>query len=89
MPHLCYVTQTMRELLLHLVILQGKSQPIADARALESPVDEEVTGWSSSLMTEDRQNIPEKGLDSCLSALLSYLEEMNPVVCDKGVVTVS
>ncbi|KIL63746.1 hypothetical protein M378DRAFT_656801 [Amanita muscaria Koide BX008] len=62
----------MRDLQLHLVILQRISHHIAAASAPGSDtVHEAVTEWTSAQMTEATQNIPEKDLESCLSELLS------------------
>ncbi|KIL53959.1 hypothetical protein M378DRAFT_174469 [Amanita muscaria Koide BX008] len=70
-PYPCRVTQVMRDLLLHLVILQGKSHIITAAQAPESSMNETVTKRGPALVTEAQQSICEKDLDSCLSALLS------------------
>ncbi|KIL54020.1 hypothetical protein M378DRAFT_19286 [Amanita muscaria Koide BX008] len=69
-PSSCRVTQVMRDLLLHLVILQGKSHIITAAQAPESNMNEAVTECGPALVTEAQQSIREKDLDSCLSALL-------------------
>ncbi|KIL60389.1 hypothetical protein M378DRAFT_919280 [Amanita muscaria Koide BX008] len=69
----------MRNLLLQLLILQGKPHPIA-AQAPESNMNETVTEWSPALVTEAQQNIREKDLDSCLSVFLSCLQRMNSVL---------
>ncbi|KIL63711.1 hypothetical protein M378DRAFT_164138 [Amanita muscaria Koide BX008] len=64
---LCNVTQVMRDLQVHLVILQRSSHDIAAAPAPEPNNDEIVTEWSPEAM----QNTPEKDLDWYLSGLLS------------------
>ncbi|KAM6499193.1 hypothetical protein JOM56_004701 [Amanita muscaria] len=64
----CHDIQVMRDLLLHLVIYQGRSHPTTAAQAPESNMNETVIERSSALMTEAQQNIP---LDRCLSVLLS------------------
>ncbi|KAM6499339.1 hypothetical protein JOM56_004847 [Amanita muscaria] len=66
----CRVTQVMRELLLHLVILQGKLHPITVVQAREPNMNE----------TEAQRNIPVKDLGSCLSVLLSCLQKMDSVM---------
>ncbi|KAM6499321.1 hypothetical protein JOM56_004829 [Amanita muscaria] len=78
-PQSCHATQVMRNLLLQLVILQGKPHYIA-AQAPESTMKETVTEWSPALVTEAQQNIREKDLDSCLSVFLSCLQRMNSVL---------
>ncbi|KAM6499188.1 hypothetical protein JOM56_004696 [Amanita muscaria] len=76
----------MRDLLLHLVILQGRSHTITAAQALESNMNETVTEWSPALVTEAQQNIPEKDLDSCLSVLLSCLRKTDLVMVVDGAI---
>ncbi|KIL57820.1 hypothetical protein M378DRAFT_359564 [Amanita muscaria Koide BX008] len=85
-PRSCRVTQVMRDLLLHLVILQGRSHTITAAQALESNMNETVTEWSPALVTEAQQNIPEKDLDSCLSVLLSCLRKTDLVMVVDGAI---
>ncbi|KIL57205.1 hypothetical protein M378DRAFT_172021 [Amanita muscaria Koide BX008] len=81
----CRVTQIMRDLLLHLVFLQGNSYPITAAQALESN-NEPVTAWSPALATQAQQNIPHTDLDSCLSRLLSCLQKMDSVMVVDGAI---
>ncbi|KAM6489684.1 hypothetical protein JOM56_014855 [Amanita muscaria] len=79
-PQPCHFSPVMRELLLHLVILQRKPQPIAAGQAPYSNMNETVTECSPTLVTEARQKIPENNLDGCLSALLSCLHKANPAL---------
>ena len=75
----------MRELLLHLAILQGNHH-IATAQEPESNINETVTERSPTLVTEAGKNKSENDLDTCLSVLLSCLQKTNSAVCDKGVI---
>ncbi|KAM6491571.1 hypothetical protein JOM56_012963 [Amanita muscaria] len=79
-PKPCRVTQVMRDLLLHLALLQGGSHYIAATHVPESNMNENVTGWMSAPVTEAKQNIPETDLDSCLSVLLSRLQKPNSIM---------
>ncbi|KIL56379.1 hypothetical protein M378DRAFT_523810 [Amanita muscaria Koide BX008] len=80
----CRVIQVMRDLLLHLVILRGESHPIAAAQAPQS--NENVIERSAALVTETQQNIPHKGLDSCLSVLLSSLQKTDLLLVDAAII---
>ncbi|KAM6489892.1 hypothetical protein JOM56_014704 [Amanita muscaria] len=80
----CRVIQVMRDLLLHLVILRGESHPIAAAQAPQSKKN--VTKRSAALVTETQQNIPQKGLDSCLSVLLSSLQKTDLLLVDAAII---
>ncbi|KIL57503.1 hypothetical protein M378DRAFT_171695 [Amanita muscaria Koide BX008] len=79
-PRPCCVTQIVRDLQLHMVILQRSSHAIATAPAPESNNNETVTQWSPALVTEALQNIPKNDLDRCLSGLLSCLRKTNSAV---------
>ncbi|KAM6499297.1 hypothetical protein JOM56_004805 [Amanita muscaria] len=85
-PRPCRVTQIMRDLLLHLVVLQGKSHHIAATHVPEPNKNETVTRWISGPVTEATQNIPGTDLDSCLSALLSCLQKMNSIMVVDGAI---
>ncbi|KIL54304.1 hypothetical protein M378DRAFT_849541 [Amanita muscaria Koide BX008] len=85
-PKPCFVTQVMRDLLLHLVLLQGKSDHIPAAHVPESNMNETVTEWISAPVTEVTQNIPEADLDSCLSALLSCLQKTGSIMVVDGAI---
>ncbi|KAM6499341.1 hypothetical protein JOM56_004849 [Amanita muscaria] len=85
-PKPCRVTQVMRDLLLHLVLLQGKSHHIAATFVPESNMNETVTRRISTPVTEATQNIPETDLDSCLSALLSYHQQTNTTMVVNGAI---
>ncbi|KAM6499313.1 hypothetical protein JOM56_004821 [Amanita muscaria] len=85
-PMPCRVTQLMRDLLLHLVVLQGKSQHIFATHVPESNMNETVTGWISGPVPESMQVIPETDLDSCLSVLLSSLQETNLTLVVDGAI---
>ncbi|KIL65366.1 hypothetical protein M378DRAFT_524982 [Amanita muscaria Koide BX008] len=76
-PQPCPVTQVMRELLLHLQILQRTSHLVAAIQAPYSNMKKTVTECNPTLVTE---NIPENDLDGCLSALLSCLQKTNSVL---------
>ncbi|KIL58613.1 hypothetical protein M378DRAFT_310610 [Amanita muscaria Koide BX008] len=85
-PKPCRVTQVMRDLLLHLVLLQGRSHHIAVAHVPESNMNETVTGWISATVTEATQNRPETDLDSCLSALLPCLQKTDSIMLVDGAI---
>ncbi|KAM6499282.1 hypothetical protein JOM56_004790 [Amanita muscaria] len=85
-PKPCPVTQVMRELLLCLVLLQGKSYQVAATHVPESNMNETVTGLISAPVTEAMQNILETDLDRRLSALLSCLQKTNSKVVVDGAI---
>ena len=78
---LCGFSQVMRELLLHLMILQRNPHHSAAIRVLDSNMNETVTEQSPTLVTEAGQDMFENDLDRCLYALLSSLQETDSVVC--------
>ncbi|KAM6491620.1 hypothetical protein JOM56_013012 [Amanita muscaria] len=82
----CRVTQTMRDLLLTLRILQSKADPIAPAQAPKSNIKETVTKWIRVLVTKARNIKAKKNLDSCLSLLLS-LQKSSPMMVDTATIT--
>ncbi|KIL63743.1 hypothetical protein M378DRAFT_656843 [Amanita muscaria Koide BX008] len=73
----CHITQVMRDLQLHLVILQGGRN--AAAQVPDSNMNESVTKQSLTLVTEAGQNTPEEDLDRCFSGLLSCLLKTDSV----------
>ncbi|KIL58832.1 hypothetical protein M378DRAFT_170104 [Amanita muscaria Koide BX008] len=79
-PRPCRVTQIMRDLLLHLTILQRISHPIAAAQVVQSNIEEAVTKWSRALATKVRNIKAKKKSDSCFSLLISLLQKSNPVM---------
>ncbi|KAM6499305.1 hypothetical protein JOM56_004813 [Amanita muscaria] len=79
-PKPCRVTQVIRDILLHLVLLQGKSHA---THMPESNTNETVTGWIS---VQVAQNVPETDLDSCLSALLFCLKKTNSTMVVDGAI---
>ncbi|KIL60403.1 hypothetical protein M378DRAFT_168132 [Amanita muscaria Koide BX008] len=86
-PKPCRVAQLMRDLLLHLVLLQRRSHHIAATHVPESNMNETVTGWICPPITKATQNIPETDLNSCPSALLSYHQETNSImVVDEAII---
>ncbi|KIL59231.1 hypothetical protein M378DRAFT_14939 [Amanita muscaria Koide BX008] len=76
----CGFSQVMRELLLHLTILQRNSHQSAAVQVLDSNLNETVTEQSPTLVTEAGQNTLENDLDRCLCALLSSLQKTNSVL---------
>ncbi|KIL65364.1 hypothetical protein M378DRAFT_10767 [Amanita muscaria Koide BX008] len=76
-PQPCRVTQVMRDLLLHLEILQRTSHPVAAIQAPYSNMNKPAMECNPTLVTE---NIPENDLDGCLSALLSCFQKTNSVL---------
>ncbi|KIL57941.1 hypothetical protein M378DRAFT_15901 [Amanita muscaria Koide BX008] len=85
-PKPCRVTQVMRDLLLHLVLLQRRSDHIAAIHVPESHVNETVTEWIPAPITEAMQDIHETNLNGCLSALLSGLPKTNPIMVVDGAI---
>ncbi|KIL59236.1 hypothetical protein M378DRAFT_1013702 [Amanita muscaria Koide BX008] len=77
-PQPCRFSQVMRELLLHLAILQGHAHRIAAFRVLGSNMNETITERSTALATDAMSNIPENDLDRCpISVFFSCLPKSN------------
>ena len=84
-PQSCRITQIMRDLQLHLVVLQRIPHHIAVSPAPGSNMHEAVIERGHLFVIEARQKIPEKDLDRCFSGLLSCLQKTDSLVCDTSV----